>query len=107
MEAEVKTLLVKFAGGELGIPVETFACSASISGTILKLSPTFYIAKAAPTIGEWRFGEGSVVHINAFEDEKPGTPLAEHFNEIAAKLKEIEAERQKECQAAEIPEEKN
>ena len=95
MEVEVKTLWVNFAGGKLGIPVETFACSASISGTIINLSPTFYIppSKSIP--------------LTTFEDEKPGTPLAEHFNEIAAKLKEIEAERQKECQAAEIPEEKN
>jgi hypothetical protein len=54
----------------------------------------------------WRFGEGSTVRISALEDEKPGTPLAEHFNEIAAKLKEIEAERHRDIQAVEIPEEK-
>lgn len=38
----------------------------------------------------------------AFADEpKPGTPAADDFAVIAAKLKEIEAERQRERQAAE------
>lgn len=40
---------------------------------------------------------------SAFEDEKPGTPLHEHFNEIAVKLKQIEAERLRDIQAASLP----
>ncbi len=44
---------------------------------------------------------------SAFEDEKPGAPAVEHFNEIAAKLKEIEAERMREIQAAPPPDTEN
>jgi len=36
--------------------------------------------------------------------EPPGTPLVEHVTDIAARLKEIEAERAKEHQAASLPE---
>jgi hypothetical protein len=37
-------------------------------------------------------------------DNSPGTPIAEHVNDIATRLKEIEAERAKERQAGILPE---
>jgi len=45
----------------------------------------------------------------ALEDEqpKPGTPVSEHVKDIAARLKEIEADRLRDIQAATPPEEKN
>ena len=44
----------------------------------------------------------------ALDDEpKPGTPACEHVKDIAARLKEIEADRLRDIQAATPPEEKN
>ena len=51
------------------------------------------------------------IPLTTFEDEKtdrvPGTPVADYFTDIATRLKEVEADRLRDIQAAEIPEEKN
>ena len=98
MEVEIRTYLDELYD-ELASSVPLSDCAGIITEGPFKDNMRLMCEEVSRRI----FG----IPLITFEDEKPGTPLAEHFNEIGAKLKDIEAERQKECQAAEIPEEKN
>ncbi len=64
------------------------------------------IAKDMPWMC-WTFGTSgfSIAALPDGDAPRPGTPLCEHVKEIATRLKEIEADRKRDIQAAESPSE--